>query len=256
MLPSSPHHIAPYNRMRRHHQPAASIIAGLVLVALMSGCHRFHRPDPPQYQTLPEDLTKDEEHASTLHAKAVRHMDRGDLDGAEKLLKKALDIDVSFGPAHNTLGKVYYRQHKLYLAAWEFQYAAKLMPERSEPINNLGLTFEKAGRIDEAIEWYERGLDVTPGNPDIVGNLVRAKIRRGDQDSEVDGLLEEVLVYDSRRNWIQWAEDQLIHRRVKYSSPASGLSEKTSMPPKVEKLASRPDSSPKEPSKDKDTMVK
>jgi hypothetical protein len=31
------------------------------------------------------------------------------------------------GPAHNNLGIVYYRQKKYYLAAWEFQYAAKLM---------------------------------------------------------------------------------------------------------------------------------
>jgi hypothetical protein len=31
------------------------------------------------------------------------------------------------GPAHNNLGIVYYRRKKYYLAAWEFQYAARLM---------------------------------------------------------------------------------------------------------------------------------
>jgi hypothetical protein len=32
------------------------------------------------------------------------------------------------GPAHNNLGIVYYRQKKYYLAAWEFQHAARLYP--------------------------------------------------------------------------------------------------------------------------------
>ena len=70
-------------------------------------------------------------------------MEKSDYDAAEAALKAALTADVMFGPAHNNLGKVYFHKGELYLAAREFDYAMKLMP------NTIG-------RIDVLFpaEWY------------------------------------------------------------------------------------------------------
>ena len=98
---------------------------------------------------------------------------------AEQCLHQSLLADVSFGPAHNTLGKLYFDQKKFYLAAWEFEYAMKTMPNRAEPVNNLGLVYEMVEQTDEAVVHYQKAVDLEPGNPQYVGNLIRARIRRG-----------------------------------------------------------------------------
>ena len=85
-----------------------------------------------------------------------RHVrgEKFDFAHAEKYLRKAPAADVRFGPAHHSLGVLYFWQKKLYLAAWEFEYAARLMPDRYEPLNNLGLVYESVGKFAQAKSYY------------------------------------------------------------------------------------------------------
>jgi Flp pilus assembly protein TadD len=116
---------------------------------------------------------------------------------------------VMYGPGHNNLGKVYYHQSKLYLAAWEFQYAAKLMPNVPEPRNNLGLVFESAGKLDDAVGSYGEAMRLEPDNVQFIGNLARARVRRGDRDGEVRELLGKLVLRETRPRWAEWAREQL-----------------------------------------------
>ena len=93
-------------------------------------------------------------------------------------VRSALEADVTFGPAHNNLGRVYYHQGQLYLDAWEFQYAIKLMPYQPEPKSNLGLVLEAANKLDEAIKNYDEAMNLEPENPQFLGNDARARARR------------------------------------------------------------------------------
>jgi tetratricopeptide (TPR) repeat protein len=128
---------------------------------------------------------------------------------AERHLQDALIADVRYGPAHNTLGTLYFSQHKLYLAAWEFEYAASLMPGRPEPFNNLGLVYEEAGRLGQAIESYEAAYAAAPSNAEYIGNLARALLKQGTPHDEVEHLLSELRMHDSRPDWLEWADDLL-----------------------------------------------
>jgi len=83
------------------------------------------------------------------------------------------------------------------------------MPERAEPFNNLGLTFEAAGRLADAIEMYYSATELEPSNPEFLGNLMRARVMRGDRDETMRLGLKELLFVDTRPDWIGWAEDQL-----------------------------------------------
>src|ERR1700722_3903999 len=110
---------------------------GLPLMAILSclgvfGCGDTQTTQSP-YQTVAKDPRRDTDLARKLTAQAIDSIDQSKWPDAEALLKKALDADVTFGPAHNNLGTVYMYQNNLYLAAWEFQYAAKLMPYQPEP---------------------------------------------------------------------------------------------------------------------------
>jgi len=183
------------------------------LVALsiaITGC-TANKPAAPQaqYQTVGKDPRRDSDTARAENVKAVDAIEKGDYTAAETHLKSALTADIMFGPAHNNLGKVYYHQNKLYLAAWEFEYAAKVMPFQAEPKSNMGLVFEAAGKLDQAVTQYTEALKLEPENPELIGNDVRARIRRGDNDAEVHRLLEKVVMLDTRPEWVDWARKHL-----------------------------------------------
>jgi Flp pilus assembly protein TadD len=148
--------------------------------------------------------------AARLNAQAVEQIEKGDFEHAEKILKESLAADVSFGPAHNNLGLVYYHANKLYQAAWEFEYATKLMPYMPEPRNNLGMVFERIGKLDEAIERYGQALQIAPDDPQFIGNLARAKVRKGDNDPQTRDLLDQLVLKDTRPDWVEWARERLV----------------------------------------------
>lgn len=128
---------------------------------------------------------------------------------AETHLQKALTADILYGPAHNNLGTLYFRQAKFYLAATEFQYAGKLMPRQPEPRNNLGLVFEATGKMNDAIAFYDKAAALDPENPEFVGNSARARFRRGDQSEEFREMLARLVATDSREEWVDWARQTL-----------------------------------------------
>jgi Tfp pilus assembly protein PilF len=183
--------------------------AAVLLPLAFAGC--ASRPDAEDggYETVRPDPRRDGDVAERHNAEAVRRMARGDYDGAERELKAALAADVMYGPAHNNLGKAYYHQGKLYLAAWEFQYAAKLMPGVPEPKNNLGLVFESAGKLDDAVAHYGEATRLAPDDVQFLGNLARARVRRGDQGLELRELLEQLVLRETRPDWADWARRQL-----------------------------------------------
>jgi Tfp pilus assembly protein PilF len=189
----------------------------------LGGCAANPKANDASYDTLGKDPQRDTERAKTLNARAIPLIEKGDLNAAEPILKEALVADVMYGPAHNNLGKVYYNQGRLYLAAWEFSYAAKLMQHQPEPRNNLGLVFEASGKIDQAVQEYGEALRLEPDNPQFIGNTARARLRRGDKDHEVKELLSKLVVRDSRPDWVEWAREWLTRLRA---SDATGTPER------------------------------
>jgi Tfp pilus assembly protein PilF len=182
----------------------------LLLLLASTGCARLFRHHELNYQTVSADPNRDTDGAKAENEKAMKALERQRLDKAEKHLQQALICDVAYGPAHNNLGQIYFSQAKYYLAAWEFEYAVKLMPERPEPYNNLGLVYEKVGKLNEAIETFDTGLKLQPNNPELLGNLARARIRRGDSPADLQPLLQSLAFIDTRPEWVAWAKHQLV----------------------------------------------
>jgi Flp pilus assembly protein TadD len=186
-----------------------AMFALLMSLPLDWGCTAATRKEKAAYETVSRDPRRDLDAAERHNAEALRQIEQGDYMKAEAGLKSALAADVMYGPAHNNLGKVYYHQGKLYLAAWEFQYAAKLMPSIPEPRNNLGLVFESAGKLDDAVSSYDEAMRLGPDNVQFLGNLARARIRRGDRDKSVRDLLGDLVLRETRPDWVAWARNRL-----------------------------------------------
>jgi hypothetical protein len=187
----------------------------LCIALAASGCAALHETKDTHYETVQADGQHDTQTAEVEHNKAIEYFygrtcgGTCDLCKAEEHLPKALLADVTYGPAHNTLGMLYQKQRKLYLAAWEFEYANKLMPERFEPLYNLALVYESADKLDRAIEYASMAFSIAPRNADVMETLIRTRLRNGDSFDEVRLLIKEVLFYETRPNWVCWAKEQL-----------------------------------------------
>ena len=163
--------------------------------------------------------------ADRENARATDHLRARRYDQAEAASKAALAADANNGRAHNNLGTAYFHQGKYYLAAWEYQHAAKLMSQHPEPRNNLGMVFEKAGKLDDAVEWYGRAAAMEPDNPEFAGNLARARVRRGDDGNEVRALLAKIISADLRPEWVGWAKQRLALLRPPTTQGVGGTAE-------------------------------
>lgn len=183
-------------------------------LGMQSGCARLRLPGDADYRTVASSTVAKPRVARRKHEKAIDQMCNNCYPLAEQLLHEALIADASFGPAHNTLGKLYYDQRKFYLAAWEFEHAIKAMPERAEPVNNLGLVYEAVGKLDDAVAQYSLAASMDPEKADYLGNWLRCRIRRGEHASTMRHELQSLIELDCREQWVRWAKLKLTTDRT------------------------------------------
>jgi Flp pilus assembly protein TadD len=181
------------------------LVAMLSLVTL-PGCFNLHKHNG---KIVKVSLGRNPALAKTLTNKAAIHLQRDEIALAEPLLFKAVRADRTYAPAHNNLGLAYFENFDLFRAALSFQEAMRLAPQSPEPQNNLGLTFEAAGRPQSAIEHYQAAHDLAPTEPEFLGNLLRARLRTNETPEMLREELRQLLFIERRPDWIDWIEDQL-----------------------------------------------
>jgi tetratricopeptide (TPR) repeat protein len=124
------------------------------------------------------------------------------------VLQKALDADPFYGPAFNNIGVIELSRGRLYEAAYAFEQARKHMPGNPEARFNLGMTFEAAGRSEEAMRAYAGALEVSPSHMASKQAMVRLQIRTGATNERTRGYLEEIAMKGDSEQWREWARGQ------------------------------------------------
>lgn len=181
----------------------------VVIFALaLAGCSMGHGAS--EYQTLAGTPNRDSLTAQELNEDGLRLIEQGDLEGAERKFRKSLEHDLYYAPAHNNLGLVLLQTERCYEAAWEFNYAAKLVPRGSEPRENLGLLYENLGRLDRAVAEYEAALEIDPDSLVTMRHLARTLVKAGRKDDRLKSLLEKLLLIPSDGRWDVWVRGQLV----------------------------------------------
>jgi protein O-GlcNAc transferase len=89
----------------------------------------------------------------------------GQLDVAEKLCRKLLEIAPDLAAAHLTRGCVLQRQGHLTEALAAFDRAVQIKPDYAEAHFNRGVVMESWGRLEQAIAAYDRALALRPDFP-------------------------------------------------------------------------------------------
>jgi tetratricopeptide (TPR) repeat protein len=84
--------------------------------------------------------------------------------------------------AHNNLGNVFFRSGRMDEAIEQYQKALAIQPRYALALNNLGNVFFRNGCADEAIEQYQKALAIQPGDPATYDNLGKALLKKGRVD--------------------------------------------------------------------------
>jgi Tfp pilus assembly protein PilF len=173
-----------------------------VLAALVACASCRSTPTGPY--NPPSAAARDTHQAEQLNREAADLLDTESAK-AETILREALTADLFFGPAHNNLGVLFLKQHKLYEAASEFEWAKKLLPDCPDPRVNLALCLEQAGRVDDAIAAYETALQVNPSYLPAIEGIACLTLRSGKKDERLDAWLGEIAQRCDDAAWRDWA---------------------------------------------------
>jgi len=192
--------------IRRPTSPLVRCCAAILSAALGSGCALL---DDHKESVIRVETSRNSAKAQRLTLAGVKAMNTGHVDYAFDKFMEAIAADESYGPAHNNLGLLHYDQGELYDAVLSFERATELMPGDPIVFYNLGLTLEAAGRVHEAMDLYWQAVEMDPTNPNFLGNLVRLRVRLGENSPEVVAQLQDLILIETRPDWRQWADRQL-----------------------------------------------
>jgi predicted TPR repeat methyltransferase len=117
--------------------------------------------------------------AAARFAAGVRLLDAEDFAGAERALRRVLELRPGHAEAHYKLANACKEQDKLAEAERHYLAALALNPGRAEAHNNLGATLQLLARMDEAGASYRRAIELKPELPEPYLNLGRLLQQQG-----------------------------------------------------------------------------
>jgi putative PEP-CTERM system TPR-repeat lipoprotein len=104
----------------------------------------------------------------------------GDLDGAEKLLRRAIETDPSLLPAYALLGQLYYSQRKIDQALKEFDTLSQRQSNPVPALTMMGVILQGEGNAKEARRRYEQAISIDPRAPVAGNNLAWMYLESGE----------------------------------------------------------------------------
>jgi len=114
---------------------------------------------------------------STLITIGKRAFEERDFFRAEKLLREALGGGANYPDIHYILGLIYHQWGKLHQAIEYFEKSIELNPAYTEALLSLSITLNDMGRYEEAKAAYQRAsASISPPGEHTRGSLFRGKI--------------------------------------------------------------------------------
>lgn len=134
--------------------------------------------EKPKPDSSEEQLTPSGKRFNALLNVAERASADHEYERAEKLYKKALEIEPDVIRALNGLGIVYQAQSKFEAASRMFGRILEHSPDNAAAYSNLASMLYRRGMVDSAISLWETALQKDPDNARIKRNLEYARERR------------------------------------------------------------------------------
>jgi thioredoxin-like negative regulator of GroEL len=139
----------------------------------------LHAPEPPSAPTM-EEPAPEQPSASDYFQEARQAHDRGDIDMAVHLYRRALELDPNLAAALFNLGNIYLFDRKQPELALEmFERVLTLEPDNKLAYNNIGVLYMRDGRLAEAEKNLAAALEHDPAYVDAIYNLACLNARQG-----------------------------------------------------------------------------
>jgi Tfp pilus assembly protein PilF len=162
----------------------------------------------PLVQGLPETA---EEDAPIYALKGSISLQRGDLETAEQLARRAVELDGDQVGAQLLLASVRERKKEFGAAEQVLRSLIERDPGNATALNNLGyFLLERETRFEEAFSLVESALRVEPINPSFLDSLGWAHFKLG-RFEEARQVLLRALIYDRRNATIHEHLGDVLH---------------------------------------------
>jgi len=169
------------------------LLAGLLLSLLFLSACSSSQPADPNAKT---DARKAAESNTQL---GLEYMNRGQLEVSMGKLKKAINDDPTYAPAHTVLAVLYERLGEQQLAGKHYYKAVQADASGGDVNNNYGVFLCKNGQAKEAITYFLKALD----DPFYISPAVALAnagscAMNNDMLEDADSYLRRALKYDPR----------------------------------------------------------
>jgi tetratricopeptide (TPR) repeat protein len=147
-------------------------------VALLSGNLFQELGDSDSaFQAYKTGISSSPEDPTLLYNLALAEFKQGKIPDAIGHFEKAIQNDSSGRVtvlSHAHLGKIYYDRENWKGAEYHYREAARLQPENSQNLYNLGLINLKLGRKEEAVSAFKKALEGGSNEPEVFLRLAEA----------------------------------------------------------------------------------
>ena len=152
-----------------------------------------------QQQALSDDLYR------FHHMLAFASEQRGDVQKALTHYQESYNLNPDYFPTLNGLGRLYYSQEQ-----WErslnvyqtilYNHRSQLTErELSEVYCRMGLAYAQMSQPDEAVDYYERALEIDPANPLALRSLADFAEQRGEWEKSLQLKERLLLILDDEK---------------------------------------------------------
>lgn len=196
-----------------------ALLAGAVLLAAGCSSNGSSRKNADASRgPTAEDITA----AFEMAGDAQNAEERGRIDEAIAKYRAALTQYREFPAAWNNLGVVLMNEGR-YLEAGEcFAAASDLAVLDPRPTYNLGLTWDRAGYMEEALRYYNKALDRDPRYLPALRGSIRTERLMGAGDERTLERLKAALLLEQSPRWREWLELQRLRLESEIRSEAVG----------------------------------
>ncbi|MEK6919028.1 MAG: glycosyltransferase [Nanoarchaeota archaeon] len=113
-------------------------------------------------------IEKNPDYAPSLSSLGAIHINFGDINKAESLIKKSLIINGNDDSAHANLGVIYSKKGEYNKSLRKFERAIEINDQSADHYYNLGVIYEKMKKSSKAKDFYDKAIELNPNYKKII----------------------------------------------------------------------------------------
>lgn len=208
------------HRSARARSAHARLALAAVALATVSACAQSPRAAAPASAAGASDPRRISQ-AYDLLVDAQRYEKQNKPDAAIAAYRAALENYREFPAAWNNLGALLMDRQRYLEAAECFNVAADLAPQDPRPVFNLGLSWDRAGYLADALDHYQRAVERDPQYLPALRGAIRAESLLNRTGANTLQRLRTALQLEQDPKWRSWMEMQRL--RIESAAPGQRI---------------------------------